>query len=80
MWKVFVIIMNLTNEKNKKLNVFADLILVSINSDLRVPLDKITYFEDIIIRFNGVDKIVYRKKTCYFVDVYVCKGKIMLPA
>ena len=34
-WKVFTTIMNLTNEKNKKLNFFADLILVSINCDER---------------------------------------------
>ena len=38
--KVFVTIMNLTNKKNKKLNFFADPVLISINSDLRLPLDK----------------------------------------
>ena len=25
-------------------------------------MDKITYFDDVIIRFNHVDKIVYREK------------------
>ena len=61
-WKVFVTIMNLTNEKNKKLNFFVDPILISINSDQRLSLDKITFFEDIVILFNGVDKIVYEGK------------------
>ena len=75
-WKVFSTIMNLTNEKNKKLNFFADPILVSINCDLRLPLDKITYFDDIIIGFNCVGKIVYREKTHHFVDAYICKSKI----
>ena len=56
------LIWDLANKKNKKLNFFADPILISINSDLRLPLDKITYFEDIVIRFNGVDKIVCRGK------------------
>ena len=70
----------LTNEKNKKLNFFADPVLVTINCDLRLPLDKITYFDDIVIRFIRVDKIVYREKTRYFVDAYVCKSKTMLPA
>ena len=65
-WKVFATIMNLTNEKNKKLNFFADPILVSINCDLRLPLDKITYFDDIIIRFNCTGKIVYREKHAIF--------------
>lgn len=49
--------MNLTNEKNKKLNIFADLILVAINCDLKLPLDKIIYFYDLIIQFNCDDKI-----------------------
>ena len=65
-WKVFATIMNLTDEKNEKLNFFADPILVSINCDLRLPLDKMTYFDDIIIRFNCVDKIVYREKNKLF--------------
>ena len=61
-WKVFAATMNLTNKSNKKLNFYADLILVSINCDLRLPLGKMTYFNDIIIQFNFVDKIKYREK------------------
>ena len=72
-WRVFTTIMNLTKEKSKKLNFFVNLVLVSINCNMRLPLDKITYFDDVIIRFNCVDKIVYREKTHYFVDAYVCK-------
>ena len=79
-WKVFATIMNLTNENNKKSIFFVDPRLININCDLRLPLDKITYFEDTVIRFNGVDKIVNRGKTRYFVEAYVCKSKIMLPA
>ena len=75
-WKVFATIMNLTNKKN----FLADIRLIRINCDLRLLLDKITYFEDTVIRFNGIDKIVYRGKTCYFVDAYVCKSKIKFPA
>ena len=56
-WKKFATMMNLTNEKNKKLNIFADLILVAINCDLKLPLDKIIYFYDLIIQFNCDDKI-----------------------
>ena len=79
-WKVFATIMDLTNEKNKKLNFFANPILFYINCDMRLPLDKITYFDDIIIRLNCVDKNVYREKTRYFVNVHVCRSRIMLPA
>ena len=63
-WKVFATIMNLTNKKNKKLKFLPDPILVSINCDLRLLLDKITYLDD-IIWFNCVDKIVYREKTLF---------------
>ena len=79
LWEAFATIMNVTNEKNKKMNFFADPILVSINCDLSLPLDKITYFDD-IIRFNCMNKTVYRVKTRYFVDENICHGKIMLPA
>ena len=64
-WKVFITIMNLTNEKSKKLKFFIDSILININCDLR---------------FDCIDKVVYRGKTRYFVNDYVCKSKIMLPA
>ena len=71
--------MNLTNEKNKKLIFFFDSILININCEHKLPLNKITYFGD-IIRFDSVDKVDYRGKTHYFVNAYVCKSKIMLPA
>ena len=61
-WKVFVTITNLTNKKNRKLNFFADPILVSKNFDLRLPLDKIMYFEDVVIQFDSDDKIIHRGK------------------
>ena len=37
-WKVFITIMNLINEKNKKLNFFIDSILININCDLKLVL------------------------------------------
>ena len=77
---MFVTILNLTSEKNKKLKVFADSILVSINCDQRLPLHKITYFDDVAIEFDHVDKVEYRGKTYYFVNAHVWKSKIMLPA
>ena len=61
-------------------NFFADPILVNINCDLKLPLDKITYFDNIIIWFYGIDNIAYREKTHYFVDAYICESKIVLPA
>ena len=69
MWKVFATVKNLTKGKNKKLNFSADLVSTSsINYALRLLLDKIkiTYFEDIVILFNCIDKIVYWEKNTLF--------------
>ena len=57
-WRVFVMIMNLTNKKSKKL-IFFYSILMNINCEHKLLLNKITYFDDIIIRFDHVD---YRGK------------------
>ena len=65
-WKVFATIRNLTDEKNKTLNFFSDRTFVNINCDLGLPLDKVTYFDDIVTWFNFVDKIVYREKNTLF--------------
>ena len=65
-WRVFATIINLTNQKNKKLNFFAGTILANINCNLRLPLDQATYFNDIVIWFNCADKIVYREKNMLF--------------
>ena len=79
-WKVFITIKNLTNEKSKKLNFFIDSIVININCDLKLPLNKITYFDNIIIRFDDIDKVEHRGKTCYFLNAYVWKIKIIFPA
>ena len=62
-WKIFVTIMNLMNKKNKQLNLFADSILVSINCDMKLPLNRIACFNDAIIRFDHVNEVCYRGKT-----------------
>ena len=66
-WRVFATIINLTNQKNKKLNFFAGTILANINCNLRLPYGLIALI-----------KLYTEKKTCYFVDAYICKNKIML--
>ena len=74
-WRVFVTIMNLTNEKNKKLTFFVDQILINIDCDQKLPQNRIIYFDDIIIRFDGVDKVEYREKTRDFVNAQFAKAR-----
>ena len=69
-WKVFASLRNLANERNKKLNFFADSILIKINCHQKLSLNKMTYFDDLVIHFVHFDKVYdidYRviKKICY---------------
>ena len=65
------------NKRTKwKFEFFVD----SINCNQRLSLNKITYFDDIVIRFDSVEEIVYRGRAHYLVNGYVCKSKIMLSA
>ena len=52
-WKVFESLMNLPKERNRKLNFFADPILVKINCN---------HFNDLVIHFDKVYDIDYRGK------------------
>ena len=79
-WKIFIKIINLINKKTKKLNFFVDSILVNISCDQKLPLNKITYFYDIVVRFDRLNEVIYRVKQRYHVNAYVCKSKIILSA
>ena len=72
--------MNLTNERNKRLKFFADPILIRVNSNQRLSINKMTYFDDLVIHFDRVSDIDYKGKIRFVVDAYVCSSKIMLPA
>ena len=57
--KIFANLMNLTNERNKRLKFFADPILIRKNS---LSINKMTYFDDLIIHLDRVYDIYYREK------------------
>ena len=80
MWKVFASLMNLTNERNKKLSFYADPILIKINCNQKLSLNKMTHFDDLVIHFDKVYDVGYRGKIRFVTDAYVCSSKIMLPA
>ena len=73
-------LMNLANERNKKLNVFSDPILIKLECNQKLSQNKMTYFDDLVIHFGKVFDIDYRGKIRFDVDTYVCRSKIMLPA
>ena len=64
--KVFASLMNLANERNKKLNFFYDPILVKLNCNRNLSLNKMTYFDDLVTHYHKINNIDYRgKKICY---------------
>ena len=77
-WKVFKSLMNLTNERNKKLNFFTDPILIKINCNQKLSLNKMTYFNVLVFHFDKVYDIDSGGKIRFVVDAYVCSSKIML--
>ena len=67
----------LNGEKNKKLNFHVDSIVINIDCDHKLPLNRITH---LMIRFDRVRKVDYRGKRRYHVNAYICQGNIMLAA
>ena len=79
-WKILANLINLTNERNKRLNLFADLILLKINCNRKLSLNKMLYFDDLIIHFDKIYNIDYKEKRRLVGDAYAYSSKIMLPA
>ena len=77
---LFANLMNLTSERNKRLNFYADPILIKINCNQRLQLNKMTYFDDLIIHFDRVYDINYGEKIRFVIDANVCSSYIILPA
>ena len=50
--------MNLVKERIKKLIFFARLILIKINCNRKLSLNKLTYFDDLVFHFDKVYDII----------------------
>ena len=52
--KIFASLMNFPNKRNNKLNFFADPILIKINCNQKLSLNKMTYFDGLVIHFDKI--------------------------
>ena len=68
-WEIFASLTNITNERNKKLNFFADPVLIKINCKQRLSQNRMPFFDDLIIQCDNVCNIDYRGKTRFVIDV-----------
>ena len=52
--KIFASLINFPNKRNNKLNFFADPILIKINCNRKLSLNKLTYFDGLVIHFDKI--------------------------
>ena len=68
-WEIFASLTNITNKRNKKLNFFADPVLIKINCKQRLSQNGMPFFDDLVIQCHNVYNIDYRGKTRFVIDV-----------
>ena len=78
LWKINIELSSKINEKTKELNNLLDNILIRINAG-RLPTNKITCFKDLIVCYDKVEKVNYRGRERYCINVRVISGQILLP-
>ena len=66
----------------QKFNIkFFDVIdrgLIRIDCKQKIPLNKVTYFKDLIGVFNSIDRVNYRKKIKYCIVCDIVDGSVLL--
>ena len=66
----------------QKFNIkFFDIIdrgLIRINCKQKIPLNKVIYFKDLIVDFNRIDRVNYRKKMKYCIVCNILEGSVLL--
>ena len=76
--KIFCVITNRVNRNALKFNWFCSSGLIRINAG-RISIYKTTYFKDVKVLFDGVREVNFDGFKKYYVDVRVCKEKMLLP-
>ena len=60
-------------------NLFCSPEVVQIDGR-RLSLEKITYFKDFIILFDGLDEVVCHDYNKFFINACIYSGKVLLPS
>ena len=76
LWDIFADINRKINHSSAELNWIYSSGLLAINAG-QLPLYKITYFNNVIVLFDCVREVIYKGLKKYYVDVKVCKEKIL---
>ena len=78
LWDILAVINRRINHSSAELNWIYSIGLLAINAR-QLPLCKITYFNDVIVLFDCICEVNCKRLKKYYIDVKVCKGKILWP-
>ena len=66
-------------EKQEFINLFCSSGLIQEGGRM-LSLGKNTYFEDVIILFDGPDEVFCHEYNKFFINASICSGKVLLPS
>ena len=78
LWDLFTVINRKISHSSVELNWICSNGLLAIKAG-QLLLYKITYFKDVIVLFDGMREVNCKALKKYYIEVKVCKGKILLP-
>ena len=78
LWEVNTELTSKICERTNKNPQLLDNTLIGINAG-HLPIDKITYFKDLVICCDRVKEVKYRGKEKYCINARVISGQILLP-
>ena len=78
LWQVHSDFVEKLNELTKKTNVPLDSGFIRIDAG-HLPLEKVTYFKNLIICYEKMEKVTYKNREKYALIARVIYGQILLP-
>ena len=78
LWRVHSNLICKLNEITDKTNKVFDFGLIRIDAG-RLPLNKITYFRNLILLYDKIEKVTYKNRDRYCLNIRVIAGQILLP-
>ena len=78
LWRINYELTAKISERNNQPAYLVNNMLTHINAG-RLPTNKITYFKDLVVCYNNVEKVNYRGKEKYHINARVISGQILLP-
>ena len=81
LWRINTGLSSKISQKNGEHSYLLNNMLIFINATNKIllPTNKITYFKDLVVCYDCVERVNYRGKECYCINARVIGGQILLP-